>query len=255
MKMQMVPADVNGSYAVYHKTKRNHIIGQTNYMTGKFGHIYCPRFMDANGYFVWGELNIKDGIYTITIPQLFLDKAVYPVKANDTFGYTTVGGTQNTSASTGSMNFIRASSTPTFNGSLTSLSVYGRTRVGSPTFNPAIYSNVSSLPSARLAYLDSGGTAYGASDGWITTNLSYASIVAGTQYWLCFMTGVNAVQNYYYEDAGAANDTRWINAQPTAYPDPAGSDGGEPSKTSIYATYTASGGAETFLTGVHFYDF
>lgn len=87
------PDDVDGSYAVYHKTKANHIIGQTDYHTGKFCHIYRPKFIDSSGKKVWGNINIKDGIYTVTIPQDFIDKAKYPIISNDTIGYTSVGGT------------------------------------------------------------------------------------------------------------------------------------------------------------------
>jgi hypothetical protein len=81
-----------GSYAVYHKTKRDHIEGQTNYATGKFGHIYRPKAVDNNADYVWADLIIENGVYTVTIPQDFLDKAAYPVIINDTFGTANVGG-------------------------------------------------------------------------------------------------------------------------------------------------------------------
>ena len=83
------PENVIGSYACYHKTKKNHIIGQTNYMTGKAFHIYRPQAEDSNGWKVWGELHIENGILTVTLPQEFIDKAVYPIKKASglTFGY------------------------------------------------------------------------------------------------------------------------------------------------------------------------
>jgi hypothetical protein len=88
------PAEVNGSYAIYHKTKKDHIIGQTNYEAGKFGHIYRPKFIDANGVSIWGNIEIVNENYTITIPQSFLDTAKYPITANDTFGSTTIGASE-----------------------------------------------------------------------------------------------------------------------------------------------------------------
>lgn len=81
-----------GSYALY-SSKRNN-----QYQAGKVGHIYRPRIEDATGKKVWGDLHIENGAMTVTIPQEFIDNAVYPIRhaAGATFGYTTIGGsTQN----------------------------------------------------------------------------------------------------------------------------------------------------------------
>ena len=86
------PDNVVGSYAIYHKTKKNN-----EYKTGKFGHIYRPNVIDADGNEIWAEFN-KDlndtHILTITIPQAFLDTAKYPVIIDPTFGEEAGGGTQ-----------------------------------------------------------------------------------------------------------------------------------------------------------------
>lgn len=89
--------NVVGSYAVYHESKRDHIIGQTNYQAGKAFHIYRPKIIDNAGNWVWGILNITGSTLTVEIPQEFLDNAVYPVKhaTGATFGYTTVGSSTN----------------------------------------------------------------------------------------------------------------------------------------------------------------
>src|SRR3990167_7285944 len=86
------PDNVVGSYAVYHKTKRDHRKGSTNYAVGKFAHIYRPKAIDANGVGVWAELNYESGTLSVIVPQSFLDGAVYPVKVDPTFGYTSIGG-------------------------------------------------------------------------------------------------------------------------------------------------------------------
>jgi len=87
------PEEIVGSCAVYHATKKNHIIGQTNYETGKAFHIYRPHITDSDGWKVWGGLDIyKEGALTITMPQEFWDKAVYPVIVDPTLGYTSMGG-------------------------------------------------------------------------------------------------------------------------------------------------------------------
>lgn len=88
------PENVVGSYAVYHKTKggMNEASGM-EYKVGKFGHIYRPKIIDANGNETWGELNVDvdKGLLTVTIDDRWLDEAVYPVIVDPTFGYTTMG--------------------------------------------------------------------------------------------------------------------------------------------------------------------
>jgi hypothetical protein len=89
------PENVVGSYAVYHNGNPTNWVGGKEYKAGKAFHIFRPKLIDTNGDWVWADLNIdvKVGIYAITIPQDFLDKAVYPIKSNDTFGYATKGTT------------------------------------------------------------------------------------------------------------------------------------------------------------------
>jgi hypothetical protein len=50
------PDNVLGSYAVYHKEKKNHVEGETNYATGKAFHIFRPKAIDADGNVTWAEL-------------------------------------------------------------------------------------------------------------------------------------------------------------------------------------------------------
>lgn len=80
------PDNVVGSYAVYHKSKRDNIVGGKEYKTGKAFHIYRPEAIDAKGNRTWCELNIEmnegSGVMTTTIPQKFLDTASYPVKVH-----------------------------------------------------------------------------------------------------------------------------------------------------------------------------
>jgi len=82
---------VVGSYAVYHSTKRNNIVGGMEYQTGKAFHIYRPHAVDADGVKVWCELDITEGELTVTVPEDFLNKASYPVVVDPTFGYSSVG--------------------------------------------------------------------------------------------------------------------------------------------------------------------
>jgi len=92
------PENVVGSYAVYHSTKgaMDNVVGGKLYRVGKAFHIYRPKITDANGNWTWGKLNIdeKNGTLTIEIDQSWLDKAVYPVKIDPTFGYDTMGSSE-----------------------------------------------------------------------------------------------------------------------------------------------------------------
>ena len=85
------PENVIGSYAVYHKTQKHNEINGKEYRTGKAFHIYRPFAVDAENTKVWCELNIDGETLTITMPQEFLDAAVYPVIIDPTFGYTSQG--------------------------------------------------------------------------------------------------------------------------------------------------------------------
>jgi len=89
------PDNIVGSYAVYCSENKINYVGGKLYRTGKVGHIYRPKIIDSAGNWVWGELNIdvKKKLLTVTIPQEFLDTAVYPVRhaAGLLFGYDTIG--------------------------------------------------------------------------------------------------------------------------------------------------------------------
>ena len=86
------PLNVEGSYAVYHVTKKDN-----PYMAGKAFHIYRPIAEDALGNKAWCSIQFDKYIdptnMTIMIPQQFLDAATYPVTVDPDFGYTDTGGT------------------------------------------------------------------------------------------------------------------------------------------------------------------
>jgi hypothetical protein len=74
-----------GSYAVY---KKETLIGEG---TGKLCHIHRPEIIDARGRRCWGDLAVVDNELRITVPEMFLSEAVYPVIVDPTIGTTTVG--------------------------------------------------------------------------------------------------------------------------------------------------------------------
>ena len=231
------PANVNGSYAIYHKTKKNYIIDKINYMVGKFGHIFRPKFIAANGDWVWGDLNIENRSYNVTIPQEFLDKAQYPIKANDTFGNENSGASYTVNDNT--PHVCKATSNPASNGSLVSVSLYcGKSWWGGEQFCPAIYSDSTGTPNALLAGVEV-GTAISTTEQWETTNLSYSGIQSGTQYWLGHKDPVPISDYNYWFDSGDAGEEQYGSSG--AWQNPFSVTGTNARRVSIYATYTPGG--------------
>ena len=68
-------AQAAGGFALKHKTNAN----------PDFGMFLPIIFIDANGWKITPKFSIINGVYKIEIPQDYLDKAVYPIKANDTY--------------------------------------------------------------------------------------------------------------------------------------------------------------------------
>ena len=89
VKRHLRPENVVGSYAVYHKSEKDN-----NYRAGKAFHIYRPHVTDKAGTRVWCDLDIDvdKEILRITIPQKFLENAIYPIRLDPTLGYTSIGG-------------------------------------------------------------------------------------------------------------------------------------------------------------------
>lgn len=109
--------NVQGSYAVYHKTKKHN-----QYLTGKFGHIYRPRVVDTNGKFLcWADIKIENNQYILTVAQSVLDTAKYPILFNDDFGQTSAGGSE-----AGANNDLTTYWTSFPGGTVTELHVFGK---------------------------------------------------------------------------------------------------------------------------------
>lgn len=233
------PDNVVGSYAVFHKSKRNHFEGSTNYGTGKLYHIYRPKVLDSEGNDVWGQLGYESGILSVTVPQEFLDNAVYPVRVDPTFGYTTAGAsgwTMGTGEVKGTQfNSLAAS------GAITKFTVHDNGSGGTvAALGAAIYSDSSSLPNAVLAQ-DSGNISP-SSSGWWDINVSY-TFSSNTKYWLAVFNSGSPAFRHSYDTGGPSNKTI-IDSSNTfeTWPEPATADISQNRIYSIYATYTCDEG-------------
>lgn len=215
------PAGVGGSMAFY--------------AGGKAFHLLRPWARDANGFRVWGELAVVGNTLTITFPQRFLTDARYPVWVDPTFGYTTTGGSSDDTGGTSTQVWGKAFTTPASNGTLDSITYHG-SGSGGAHFDTAIYSNNAGSPGNRLAFLAPGtGTAIAGSNTY-TSNITYASLTASTQYWLGLRTDLgNLVWDY---DAGT-NEAAFNSTG--AWDAAAGSTTLIGERITISGTYTAGG--------------
>jgi RHS repeat-associated protein len=202
------PENVVGSYAVYHKTKRDHVEGETNYGTGKVFHIYRPKVTDATGENDWGELSYdeKSGTLSVTVPQDFLDKATYPVIVDPTFGYGSIGASSaNTGNAAGSLFTLSEA------GTVTQISVYTKAASGSVDIGAALYADSSGAPDALLTS-HSSAESQGTTPSWV--DVAVTSYAAGADdYWIW---GWGSASHTIYWDDGSTNQ---YNIQGMSWPD------------------------------------
>lgn len=228
---ERLPA-MSGAWAVCHRTKKNYIVGQANYKIGTFGIFQRPKFIDANGAWVWADLFIENGVYTVTVPQSFLDNAVYPVKANDTFGSTDITSFLNSSRLRGTRY------SPSSSGTVTAISVY--TNNSSGTHQVAMYSDdaVNTTPEALLT--SSPSSLNNLATSWVEHDVADYAVVSGAPYWLCRWPNVSA--NVYYLSTGGTSGNKTGDTFPT-WPNPFADawSAAEAYQYAIYATYTVSG--------------
>ena len=234
------PENVVGSYAVYHSTKggMNDINGM-EYKTGKFYHIYRPHLYDTEGKEAWGDLHIENGIYSVEIPQDFLDKAVYPIKSNDTFGEDEVGGTLQDGISDDKIYGYKFSLGVDGNvSSITYYTAYDSKYGGTAhSVQYGIYDNSSP---AVLKGSSSGVALASTSYSWKTDSVS-ASLSSGT-YSLCFNHEKNYGQWAY--DRTTNNEVFKNSVIYPSWPTPITDfDYASNRQFSIYATYTPDSGS------------
>ncbi len=231
------PENVVGSYAVYHKVKANHIIGQTNYQTGKAYHIYRPKVIDDNGVEVWGELNYNNGILSVIVPQGYLDNAKYPVRVDPTFGFTDVGGTTSLGQDRASVSKFTLSE----DGDVTKMTTYAwKHTAGDGVLGTAIYDDAVTSNPEDFQAEDSGDAITTTAEAWLDTTIT-VSLTTG-DYWLAGWG--NPFANFKFDSGGdfANKDGETYET----WADPYGTPSFESDrKISIYATYTADAPADS----------
>ncbi len=233
-----MPEYVIGSYAVYHAEKTGDFtqLGGKNYRAGKAFQIYRPRLEDATGKWVWGELNIdvQKGKLTVTIPQDFLDQAVYPIRqaAGLNFGYSTVGTAGSTGVSQDGA--LATTGTPVSNGLVTSITTW----VDSSEESEYIKGVIWLAADGTVITNGVGGTVQltGWHDyEWMTmTYATSPTVTASTAYYVGFVS--DCYQTFVMYDSGVGGGG-WDGVNNYATPATLVFDGSD-RKHTIYATYT-----------------
>ena len=213
------PENIIGSYAIYSTLKRINYVGGKIYGTGKVGHIYRPKAVDAKGKETWAELNIKDGILSVIVPRDFLDKATYPVTVDPTFGNDTVGGTNGTYSNTVHPFCSLYNTLVAVTGDeITQYSLYAANSGSSPSVEIAAYSVVSGAAASRLTTALNLSVSSSTPQWWNTGVVSH-SLVNGVEYGVAFGNWNFDIKLYTddpgfgtnidYEDTDAALPATW----------------------------------------------
>lgn len=249
------PDNVIGSYAAYHATKTNLHTNKEDaekYKCGKAFHIYRPKVIDTNENWIWADLNIDmvNNKMTITILQSFLDNAIYPIRIDPDFGYTTVGGTL-IAFSVGAD--VKGSKYTGAAGTLNSMSVYLHDNSpnpptwadlgGSQNFQVAIYKD------SDNTYVDNIGDFAVSSNAFQTQTFpAVQQTISAVDYWLYVAyTDAGGFGDYVfaaYDSGGSGRETGWgqIGGAWPATLAVGDFNNTDAFKYSIYGTYTPSGG-------------
>jgi len=238
------PENVIGSYAVYHSSKKNHVIGQVNYGAGKAFHIYRPMLIDSKGSKVYADLIITEDSLTIDCSKIgeWLEKANYPVTIDPEFGYTGAGGSSDTWPTNYWVGLLATSPADAATG--TSWKIYQSAKMhdgGSATGN---CKGVIYLGSSKARVTNGVGGVSNqitATKAWVHSDYSSSpTVLNSTSHYIGVVFGNASSGQFdgYYDTTGAG----WYDGIPGGYAapgtplDPSSRDRNH----SVYATYTSS---------------
>ena len=244
------PPEIEGSFAVYHKTLKNHIEGRTNYATGKVMHIPRPQVWEIGNEEAtkqWAELSFNDGQLCVTAPQEFLDKADYSsgVRIDPTFGYTSMGGSTTLSIE----NTIRGQRfVMPEDGTGVSVSLGSTLDNLGRTYKMNVYDNATGDTDGGGSPITDGETGVGTptTTGKIWRTLAFTTppaLTSGVSYriltWGSSGTGFHIIAH----DASGGSSSNYVDAATFGtWPNPLVAAQSTTVNYSIYVTYTAGGG-------------
>lgn len=237
------PDDIVGSYAVYHKTLKNHRIGGENYATGKVMHIPRPQVWSMSDVDtkVWAELSYAEPNLCVTVPQDFLDKATYPVRVDPTFGYTSIGATGQFVVATNAVRGSYLNPSASTDGQVDSVSVYGSHDVADKHIKGMMLDTSMNLLTNGV----SDAFVVSTIDEWqVATYTTKPTVTNGVSYYPAFVSEFSDGTNFFRFSYDSSSGTNSFQDSTNSYaaPQNIGTPTNSSNKYSIYATYTVSGG-------------
>lgn len=242
------PPEIEGSYAVYHKTLANHRIGGQNYATGKVMHIPRPQVWEIGNEeatTVWADLSYDEGQLCVTVPQDYLDKADYSngVRVDPTFGYTSSGASSAIFSNAGSaLGSVSNTYTANTGDTITSYTIVCNKVSADSNVSISAYSVSGGLPSTRLATPVTILINSTTKQSWTTTTINQP-LTSGTTYGVSFgdidtASTPNGIRAYFDSTSGVMRSYNTDYTLPATWT----SISTSAANYSIYATYTASAG-------------
>ena len=244
-----MPENEAGGYAMYHATRRDNwtykdrqgkILYREEYKTGAVGFIYRPRAWDSAGDTIWCDhvIDLNAATYSNTVPQDFLDRAVYPVTIDPHFGNEAGSGSTTLSNNAWGISDVTYQHTAGAGETVDSICVYGKGYLGAWSIDGAIYTvGASNRPVTKIG--SSVTMSSSSSTGvWVCGTASIA-LTNGTTYTLAIGDDVNTARFYYNAetDGDCSRQTvnndlaaTWTHGLNSTY------------VPRLYAVYTVSGG-------------
>jgi len=236
------PDNVVGSYTAYWKEKNN------QYKTGKFCHIYRPKVIDADAKEEWCDIDIVGKILTITIPQKWMDSALFPVTIDPDLGYNTEGASDSTFG--GAIGSIATSDGA--GGQLVSAHMYANDQLGESLYAGAVW-----LDSDDSLVDESSQGTTPAGDTTQEYNITFPgtpyTILASTAYWVGAASDNDGAFAWKY-DVGSGGDGSYDSGKiGSGFPhDPANwnSKSTDTFQCSIWMVYAGAAGTSAARIGV-----
>ncbi|PIY96085.1 MAG: hypothetical protein COY66_05010 [Candidatus Kerfeldbacteria bacterium CG_4_10_14_0_8_um_filter_42_10] len=234
------PERIIGSYAVFASVPKYNFVDGKRYGSGKVGHIPKPRLVDYVGKEEWGEIDIdvEKGKVTVTIPQDFLDNAVYPIRhaAGLEFGFHTIG---NTSGRTPANYVIAGQYALGEIGTISEVVSYGSGETATVNIKTVLYDDSANYPANKDG--NSGAISCTTTAAWHSGAIT--ALESAANYWLGFVPDANYTT--YYDSTGGLLYFKTGAGYYTTPPNPYPAGGSTRAwKISAYATYNSNANSD-----------
>lgn len=231
------PENVIDSIAIYHSTKRDHVIGQRNYSTGKLWHLYRIRAWDSRGDSVYGHVRVDSNRLIVTVPPAWLASASYPVFVDPTFGDISIGGTTLTIEDIARL----AKAAPSTSGTLDSITAFIEVTTAAKNAQAAIYDYTSDTDAGAL--LANSAASVSVNTG-SSQEINFPSIVTAltgsTNYFIGVQMASGAGTGVLYRDNSGGNGLNATVSFP-AWANPFSETASSNDLYSVYGTYSEGG--------------